>query len=276
MVEFVPPQVQAGIVDDPWSIVNGGARSISFASKDQYGNMTSVPVGTSFTGVTTAPPIASQQTNFDTRKPEYWDDGRPKMQLILELQTDLREDEDDDGIRRLYVKGQMLSAFRDEMKRLKIDKFGVGSRITVTLTGMKPPASGRGFPSKVYAVQIEPTQWSDGAAQALAQASAEWTSAAQPVQQAPVQQAPVQQAPVQQVPVQQVPVQQVPSTPDQIIQAAGGVPVVSPEALADLRTASKVIDLDTALTAVAAKHGAGDPGYREALGAAFTAENTPF
>jgi hypothetical protein len=55
-----------------------------------------------------------QQTDFDTGKPLTWDDGSPRNQLVVTLQTELRDDADDDGRRRVYVKGKSLTdATRD-------------------------------------------------------------------------------------------------------------------------------------------------------------------
>lgn len=36
-----------------------------------------------------------------TDQPDFWDAGDPKMQIVVELQTDLHDDEDDDGKRTL-------------------------------------------------------------------------------------------------------------------------------------------------------------------------------
>lgn len=73
------------------------------------------PVGYTLTGVVTE--IAEvAQTDMATGKPEYWDDGKPKMQVRVLVQTDLREEKvdddgtvtpaaEDDGIRALYARG---------------------------------------------------------------------------------------------------------------------------------------------------------------------------
>ena len=76
-------------------LMGGGGKSASFKSS-----------GDSVSGV-----IASmeerQQTDFDSGKPLEWDDGKPKMHLVVTLLTDESVDEDDDGVRRLYVKGNL-------------------------------------------------------------------------------------------------------------------------------------------------------------------------
>lgn len=60
----------------------------------------------------------TQQTDLDGN-PKVWENnGKPMMQAVVTLQTDLRDPEigDDDGIRRLFVKGQMQTAVRDAVK----------------------------------------------------------------------------------------------------------------------------------------------------------------
>jgi hypothetical protein len=46
-----------------------------------------------------------QQTDLDTGKPAFWDDGKPKMQFRVTLQTELSDDVDDDGQRTIYLRG---------------------------------------------------------------------------------------------------------------------------------------------------------------------------
>ena len=53
--------------------------------------------------------------------PETWDDGNPKMQWVLTLQTELRDPdiEDDEGKRRIYAKqpSDLLRAIREAAKK---------------------------------------------------------------------------------------------------------------------------------------------------------------
>jgi hypothetical protein len=58
-----------------------------------------------------------QETEFNTNKPKFWDDGRPKMQLVVTLRTNNRESPDDDGLRRWFIKGKsMTDAVRDALR----------------------------------------------------------------------------------------------------------------------------------------------------------------
>ena len=82
--------------------------------------------GDSVTGVIEK--IEVRQTNdFKTRKPVFWDDGRPQEQFIVTIQTDLDEtgvgdfEGEDDGMRTVYIKtwGPQVRAFRKGVKGLK-------------------------------------------------------------------------------------------------------------------------------------------------------------
>jgi hypothetical protein len=55
-----------------------------------------------------------QQTDLDGNL-KSWDDGKPMMQLVITLATDLRDPhiEDDNGHRRIFVKGEMLKAIKE-------------------------------------------------------------------------------------------------------------------------------------------------------------------
>ena len=46
-----------------------------------------------------------QQTSFDDGTPLEWSDGSPRMQTVVEMQTDLSTSGDDDGVRTLWLKG---------------------------------------------------------------------------------------------------------------------------------------------------------------------------
>lgn len=46
-----------------------------------------------------------QQTDLTTGALAFWPDGKPKMQFRVTLQTELRDDVDDDGLRTVYLRG---------------------------------------------------------------------------------------------------------------------------------------------------------------------------
>jgi hypothetical protein len=121
-------------------LMGGGAASARF---DQPGD--------TVTGTIADPPEVRQQTDIKTGDPVFWPSGDPKMQLLVTLQTTLKDDPDDDGKRRVYVKGKSLTdAVREAVRAAGAKGLEVGGTLTVTYTG-DGTASQRGFnPPKLY------------------------------------------------------------------------------------------------------------------------------
>ena len=104
-----------------------------------------------------------QQTSIEG-VPLNWDDGRPRMQLVVELQTDEHVDDDDDGIRTLYAKGgrfeiaegegqSMRDAIADAMKEQKEKSLDPGDELAVGFTGLGKAKRGYSAP-KLYAASF--------------------------------------------------------------------------------------------------------------------------
>jgi hypothetical protein len=103
-----------------------------------------------------------QQTHIETGAPLFWDDGNPKMMLVLQLQTDLQDDEDDDGIRNVYLRGgnptvasgegtSTLNAVRDAVKAAKAPNgIEIGGVLTLAHTGMGKASSRAMNAPKLY------------------------------------------------------------------------------------------------------------------------------
>lgn len=109
-----------------------------------------------------------QQTDLQTGQLAFWDDGNPKMMLVVKLQTDLRDDEDDDGERSVYLRGgnptavkgegtSSLAAVRDAVKKAKsANGIEMGAVLTLTYSG-EGKASNRGFNApKLYTAVYKP------------------------------------------------------------------------------------------------------------------------
>lgn len=130
-------------------LMGGGGRSAKFENP-----------GDTITGTICAEPEVKQQTDIKTGAPKFWDNGDPQMQLVVRLQTQLREDGDDDGIRAIYVKGgfkapTMQKAIADAVRAAGAKGLAVGGTLTVTYTG-NGPASGVGMnPPKYYTAQYQ-------------------------------------------------------------------------------------------------------------------------
>lgn len=143
-------EISTELLPDPNDLL--GTRSIpSISFKD-------AEVGTAFTGV-----ISDLRTvqvrSFDTGEPEYWDDGKPKLQIEVTLATEYIDDsiEEDDGTRRVYLFGQKLAAAKQEMKSKGIGKLEKGMKFTITFVGEKPASNKKYNNVKLYGIELEPS-----------------------------------------------------------------------------------------------------------------------
>lgn len=112
------------------------------------------------TGITAKGPIISldmqQQRDFNTGIGMTWDNGDPKMQLRIVLETDQRDNDQDNGHRAIYVKGQMQQAIRDAIKTAGAQKIEVGGILAVRYdSDGEPPKKGLNAP-KQYRAKYEP------------------------------------------------------------------------------------------------------------------------
>lgn len=116
-----PMQHQAPSADD--FLLGGSVPSAKFPT-----------IGTSVTGRITERPTVEQQRDYTTGDLKFWDDGKPQMQLVVTLATDQRDPEvtDDDGTRRIYVKGQMKNAVAQAVRAVGARGLEVGGTLTVT------------------------------------------------------------------------------------------------------------------------------------------------
>lgn len=156
----------------------------------------------------------TQVNDFQTKQPAFWNDGRPKEQIHVIIQTQLRDPsvEDDDGRRSLWVKGWgiQLKAFREACMQAGVKTPKPGDTITETYIGLGERGNAP-QPPKVFSFRIEPA---NGVNNLL-----NGDQPQQPVQQAPQQ--PVMQQPQQGYAQQQsVTPQQPQQTPNQGYQTA--------------------------------------------------------
>lgn len=131
-------------------LMGGGGKAAKFPDR-MY--------GTTVGGIILGEPEKRQQTDFDTGKPLTWDDGNPRWQVVITLQTDERDpsDVDDRGERKVYARGQMLMAIRDACKAANAPKgIATGGRLTITYLRDEPNSKGRGNDRKVYSASYMP------------------------------------------------------------------------------------------------------------------------
>ena len=101
-------------------LMGGGTKSAKFEK-----------VGTVVKGTIVAKPELQQQRDPKDGKPQTWDDGKPKQQVKVILQTEARDDAEDDGRRAIYIKANMLKAVQDAVKKAGATGLEVGGVLTV-------------------------------------------------------------------------------------------------------------------------------------------------
>lgn len=129
-------------------------------------------IGQIVTGTILEHPVSRQQTDMATKKPKFFKSGDPMMQVLIKLQTDLRdpENQDDDGVRTLYAKNLLLKAIGKAMVEAGVKKIEPGGFLKCKFTEKIP--SGQPQPYKQFVAQYTPPavqQASDVFAQAAAQ-----------------------------------------------------------------------------------------------------------
>jgi hypothetical protein len=114
--------------------------------------------GDTVSGSITDKPDLRQQTDFTSGEPLFWPNGDPRMQLVVTLATELRDATvvDDDGTRRVYVKGNLQKAVQQAVRTAGAPGLEVGGVLTVTYTG-DGEAKQRGMsPPKLYSASYTP------------------------------------------------------------------------------------------------------------------------
>lgn len=111
---------------------------------------------------------ASQMHVYDslnqrpTNQPDFFQDGSPKLQVIVTIDTGLTDPsvEDDDGRRSIYIKGYgiqrraWLQAIRNAGLR-KASEIKPGDRFTAKFVGYDPQSKNPNNPAKMYEYVIE-------------------------------------------------------------------------------------------------------------------------
>lgn len=115
-----------------------------------------------------------QLPKFGTDVPEVWPSGEPKMTPIVTVQTEVYEDDEDDGRRDVYLRNNAFTAFgqalREAYKTRPTDEQVIGSVLKIRFH--KTEKSGKGQPRKLFLARITPKAQTAGAA---------WEDAPEPV-----------------------------------------------------------------------------------------------
>jgi hypothetical protein len=98
-----------------------------------------------------------QQRDMDTGKPKFWDDGKPREQIVAHVQTTLRDPavDNDDGVRALYIRGNMLKAVREALRTAGAG-LQIGGELLVAYTGDGERPRPGFNPPKLYAARYTP------------------------------------------------------------------------------------------------------------------------
>lgn len=115
-------------------------------------------LGTTISGRITTEPTVEQQRDYTTGEPKFWDDGKPQMQMVVALATTERDPQvqDDDGTRRLYVKGQLKNAVAQAVRAAGARGLEVGGVLTVKYVRDGERKNPRFNAPKEYAAQYVP------------------------------------------------------------------------------------------------------------------------
>lgn len=136
----------APMMPSPDELLMGlGGRAVSFPN-----------IGDAVRGTLLGAPRVAQQTDIKDNSPKFFPSGSPMLQLLITLQTDLRDGEDDDGVRTLYAKANMLKAIRDAVVAAGAKGLAAGGELAVQYTG-DGEAAQKGFNKpKMYAAAYRP------------------------------------------------------------------------------------------------------------------------
>lgn len=110
-------------------LMGGGGRSAKFAT-----------IGDKVDGEIINTEV-TQQTDITDGSLKTWPDGNPMMQLVITLQTDDRQDDQDDGVRRVFCKGSArkatttVGAVRSAVQAAGVKALEVGGRLQLAYTG---------------------------------------------------------------------------------------------------------------------------------------------
>jgi hypothetical protein len=108
-----------------------------------------------------------QQRSFDGGAPLTWDDGSPRMLTYIELETELHDDNEDDGLRAVYCKGGQFEvaegqgrsaeqALVEAARQAGVKTIEEGGTLRVVFSGRSKPTT-RGYqPAKLFVMQYEP------------------------------------------------------------------------------------------------------------------------
>lgn len=125
-------------------LMSGGVTSAKFEQ-----------IGDTLKGVIEAAEVRAQ-TDIKTGEVKTYRDGNVMKQLVLTIQSDQYDDDEDDGMRRVFVKGQMAQMLREAVRNAGVKGIANGGKVGVKFVSELAPDT-RGFsPTKQYQVYYVP------------------------------------------------------------------------------------------------------------------------
>jgi hypothetical protein len=97
-----------------------------------------------------------EQTDPQTREVKRWPNGDAKKSIVVTLQTDVHEDNEDDGRRGLWLKFKSQSAVAEAVRAAGCNKIEVGGYITITYYADEPKKPGQLKAVKLYRATYTP------------------------------------------------------------------------------------------------------------------------
>lgn len=126
-------------------LLAGGAKTIKLDS-----------IGETITG-TILSVNTKQVTAFGSGAPEFWDDGNPKMQIVITIKSDDLEDGEGSFYAKAWGTDKAALSAAVAMSGLTADQaLAPGNEITITHTELRPHKTPGFNPSKIYEFQIRP------------------------------------------------------------------------------------------------------------------------
>lgn len=127
----------------------GGAATISFAADKGY-------VKGTFRGGQVISKKIAPQTKMGTNEIITWQDGSPREQMVLTLQTAERADPQDDGQRQIFIKGDAVRACREALGSVKANDIEPGGWYYQAWVDEKAAKQAGYNPQKIFKVQYAP------------------------------------------------------------------------------------------------------------------------
>lgn len=158
MVEF-QQYTPVDAEQEAWGVIAGGGMPkfdrFALASPVVPGQYDDLPVGTFYEGDVLENAKSAQAFDYETKEPKFYKNGGPILEVHIVLGV-TPENEEDDGRRILRLGQHGKAALQEEMKRLGVKSFGVGTHLKMTFSGYKPNPSGRA--SKLYTIELTNVQ----------------------------------------------------------------------------------------------------------------------